>query len=824
MNLTITQDNTRIETINSSIIDKLYEIAFAASSDPNSTVSLTGRLESPKGYAAKVEWLNTEFSPNLTITVPTSGQYILFEDSAIESLLISGGFSADGTGISLTDAANATFTGWNSGGTFYNNRDITSFNEFGYFTKANINPPACLFKLCTNLSEIDLSQVTKITDQEFSYAGLQDVNMPNLQITDGNSQFSESKVVTVTSLGNTITKIPNSCFFGCEFLTTVTLPQTVTEIGLGAFSTYNKYWTRKLTTVNGLDHVTIFGDGCFWGQSSLSANFSQLKNATSITGNAFYNCFNLIGEVDLPNIVSLSNAVFHDTKPTKIKCLGKVAAIPNSAFDAEHNSSNETKQSLTEVYLPYECTSIGDYSFLYRTRLATVKQYTQSIDNWIEGETPAYGDMIRITSIGREAFRYTALSGALSLQNLTTIGQQAFANTSLTSVSNLGSVTSLPLGTFYNCTALTSVTLPSTCISLDNSTFENCNLLTDINLSNVKSIGYKCFGNCTGINSIDLSSLINYGRESFVNCGNISITLPSQSINSGNDGMFGGNTRLLNVYGSVENWTTIHRNFPKFSDISSGIDVLYFKNATSIYAPKFGVNNEFGTTESLGTTSNVNVGTKAMYVPKLQEISCGITNTYNRLVSVFGIEVQSYLSGTRLKVDLLYFKDLLEIKSFPFGGLLCNALVINKSIPPTITPQTYSTIAEYNTSVDNVKVNAWGEIENATDPNATITGTTTQGWDYSQTKKLRHTPYITAIYVPDSAVNTYKTTTGWISVANLIQPISNLNSGIVYATQQDWETAGKPVGLIAECLGLSTADLATFMLDNNLTYWTNPNA
>jgi len=73
MNLTITQDNSRTETINSTIIDRLYEIAFAASTDPNSTVSLTGRLESPTGYAAKIEWLNTNFSPDLTITVPTSG-------------------------------------------------------------------------------------------------------------------------------------------------------------------------------------------------------------------------------------------------------------------------------------------------------------------------------------------------------------------------------------------------------------------------------------------------------------------------------------------------------------------------------------------------------------------------------------------------------------------------------------------------------------------------------------------------------------------------------------------------------------------------------
>ena len=90
-------------------------------------------------------------------------------------------------------------------------------------------------------------------------------------------------------------------------------------------------------------------------------------------------------------------------------------------------------------------------------------------------------------------------------------------------------------------------------------------------------------------------------------------------------------------------------------------------------------------------------------------------------------------------------------------------------------------MSEYNSSVTNVKVDAWANIEDATDPTAAITSSGYSTY-YNTNKKLRHYPTITAIYVPDSVVNTYKTTTGWTSVASLIQPISSLNSGVVYAT------------------------------------------
>lgn len=78
------------------------------------------------------------------------------------------------------------------------------------------------------------------------------------------------------------------------------------------------------------------------------------------------------------------------------------------------------------------------------------------------------------------------------------------------------------------------------------------------------------------------------------------------------------------------------------------------------------------------------------------------------------------------------------------------------------------------------------------------------------------------IYVPNNAVSTYQADSNYNSYT--ILGIGLLNSGVIYATESDWVTAGKPIGLIAEYLGLNTADLATFVSENNLTYYTPPSS
>ena len=159
MNINITQGNTQ-ENVTSNLIKKLYDLATG---DGNS-LTLTGNLYSPTAYVHQVDYLHQQFGPNLTITVPDAGKYIYFEDNEVEAVLVAAGISTDGVGITRNDAANATLTS----STFQGNTVIKTFDEFEYFTNANINPPSNLFKNCSKLKTINLKNVTKVSTGEFS--------------------------------------------------------------------------------------------------------------------------------------------------------------------------------------------------------------------------------------------------------------------------------------------------------------------------------------------------------------------------------------------------------------------------------------------------------------------------------------------------------------------------------------------------------------------------------------------------------------------------------------------------------------------------------
>lgn len=67
MNITITQDNSRVEVLGSngaSIINKLYNLAI----DPNNTLTLEGNISSTSAYADQVSYLTTNY-PDLIINV-----------------------------------------------------------------------------------------------------------------------------------------------------------------------------------------------------------------------------------------------------------------------------------------------------------------------------------------------------------------------------------------------------------------------------------------------------------------------------------------------------------------------------------------------------------------------------------------------------------------------------------------------------------------------------------------------------------------------------------------------------------------------------------
>ena len=472
------QQGQNIEVVSTSIIKKLYEVALSVpepSEGEQDAAYVSGNLQVDRTYRAQVQYLTNRFN-DLHINV-TDSYYIPFEDSNVQSVLMANNISSDGIGITETDASTA-----NLGTIFKDNTTITSFDEFGYFTKANNSPANEMFKGCTNLEEIDLSNMTSISSYQFSNTAITDINAPNLISYTGLNQFSDcSQLKTISSLGH-ISAIPNSCFWGAYNLETVNLPDECINIEYSAFFPKQNQW-GSLTEVNGIDHVLRFGNWAFYRQPNLHLYSQDLYNATNIGANAFW--FVKVHSIDCPNLTNLVESAFRENPVlTNVDCLGKISSIPSDCFRQD--------TALQTVKLPYECNRLTAQAFNGCSSLTSITQYNKSLDDYAEGESPTFTNISRITSfgdgcfsncsllaltqqdiqnattIGFEAFKNTLLSGDIVLPQLSAIGTYAFEGTQITSIDLTGSsISRLPKGVFSQCSSLSKISIPTSVTTLD---------------------------------------------------------------------------------------------------------------------------------------------------------------------------------------------------------------------------------------------------------------------------------------------------------------------------------------------------------------------
>ena len=205
------------------------------------------------------------------VVVPPVGNYIQFEDKAVEAICVAN-WSSDGIGLTEEDAAAVT----DIGTAFKKNTEITSFNEFRYFTgvttiKGGWDNGA--FYGCTNLRTIQfpphLSVINACAFQDCEQLDIV-VNIPTLT----NIQygiFHNTRVSKIESLG-TITTIPNAgksdsytCFGDNPNLKTARIPSSVSVIGIKAFvrCTGLEEIICEATTPPTLNHVNaLYTNNC----------------------------------------------------------------------------------------------------------------------------------------------------------------------------------------------------------------------------------------------------------------------------------------------------------------------------------------------------------------------------------------------------------------------------------------------------------------------------------------------------------------------------------------------------------------------------------
>ena len=226
--------------------------------------------------------------------------------------------------------------------------------------------------------------------------------------------FDENQEIKNVIIGDGITEISNSAFYGCEKLTSVDIGDDVIRIGHDAFSWCSRlinvdigenvtsigdcafFWCTDLESVEIGDSVTTIGDKVFWSCVNLTSiyigenvtsigdgafggcrdlvNVNIPEGITSIGDQAFYSCTSL-KSIDIPDsVISIDYAAFRDCTSLKSVIIpGNVIAIDSYAFFGCNG--------LESINIPKSITYIGEEAFGYSPILTDI-YYAGSKEEW----------------------------------------------------------------------------------------------------------------------------------------------------------------------------------------------------------------------------------------------------------------------------------------------------------------------------------------------------------------------------------------------------------------------------------------------------------
>lgn len=307
------------------------------------------------------------------------------------------------------------------------------------------------------------------------------VSLPNTITSIGDNAFESCAKLSSVNMPDMLVSIGNEAFAGCESVTTITIPESVTTIGSGAFS-----GCKKLTAVTIPKNVKSIEEFTFNGCSGL-VSLTISNGVTSIGAWAFADCKNLKDiyikntispRANVPDVfqsVDLSACRLHVPKGSKQRYNYGWGAFPTIIEDEllgkievdgiyyELDGQNAT--------VTYGETNLGD-RITYKGNIV--------IPNSIKYKGKTY----QVTSIGEDAFMYSAEMTSVTIPNtVTTIGGWAFDScSSLTSITIPNSVINIGSGAFSFCTGLVSVTIPKSVKNIEPSAFSICHGLTAIHV------------------------------------------------------------------------------------------------------------------------------------------------------------------------------------------------------------------------------------------------------------------------------------------------------------------------------------------------------
>ncbi len=388
---------------------------------------------------------------------------------------------------------------------FYNKEKDASYLMGYYGTEAIISLPES-FQAYNG----DIKTEYGIFPSAFSYCvDLKSVTIPDSVTSIGINAFYNCSGLTSITIPDSVTSIGGSAFYGCNALTIYC--EAADNVGWGGNWNSNDrnnacpvVWNCKTNETAGDGNIYTVIDGI---------RYALKDGVAAVVGQPT----NIYGSITIPSSVTYKG-VSYSVASIGYRAFYGCNSLTNITFPDSVTSIGEDAfydcSSLTSIVIPDDVTSIGAYAFYGCRSLKT--------------------DIIipdGVTSIGESAFQdCSSLTSIAIPDGVTSIGEYAFEGCSALKTVTFGQNSRLPsIGeyAFSVCYNLTSIAIPDSVTSIERSAFSGCSALKTVTFgknSQLTSIGYSVFSYCSSLTSMivpdSVTSIENYA---FSNCYGLTV-------------------------------------------------------------------------------------------------------------------------------------------------------------------------------------------------------------------------------------------------------------------------------------------------------------